>query len=110
MKQGWYFFLNNNDYFIVSKKMKKTKTCAQRILDAMYKEQIIKAQPLQGDIDLIFSRLAKATLEVKHCKFKNGEPFDYYDICGENFTCGKRLDENKTFILVENESKECALC
>lgn len=107
MKQGWYFFINDNDYFVISERDKKTKTFAKRILDTMFKEQIVNAQPLQGDIDLIFSRLRKATLEVKHCNFKNGKSFDYYDIYGKDFTCGKRLDENKTFVLIEERTNIC---
>ena len=83
MKTGWYFNVGRREFFVETERQNKTRTFAEKILDAM------KEDVSEGKINYILHHLIKAQLEIKHCPAipdMGIKPHDYYNIFGKNFS------------------------
>lgn len=97
MKNGWYFNIGRKEYFVETERQNKTRTFAEKILDA------IGAEKSDGNIKYILYSLIKAHLEIKHCPDipdMGIKAHDYYNIFGKNFSgYGSDVEDGKTVIL-----------
>ncbi len=92
-KNGFYFWIGCKDVFVVTDRKNKTTRLAQQICEKM-------GYPAsQNNISELLYRLSKATCQIK--TLTNGR--SYYDILGDNFSCGKFVDENNTIIIDLNK-------
>lgn len=74
MKQGYFFFYNQTDHFIITTAKRKTKTLCEKVITAFgYRLN-------ENTVKWLQSAMQPATLEVKTCS--HGE---YYDIYGDGF-------------------------
>lgn len=92
-KNGFYFWIECKDVFVVTDRKNKTTHLAQQICEKM-------GYPAsQNNISELLYRLSKATYQIK--TLTNGR--SYYDISGDNFSCGNFVDENNTIIIDLNK-------
>ena len=97
LKQGYYFQLGRKEVFV--------ETSYKRITDAFLEKVLLKLLlPVNPDTKKeLRYYIIPATCEIKHCTLcpdLGVEPFDYYNICGKNFSgYGSRVDDGRTIIV-----------
>lgn len=92
MKNGIYFWIGQKDYFVVTDQRNRTVPFAIRVLKALH------LPPTNANAKELARRMLRA--ELFYYETKNG--IRWYDICGDRFSYGDRVDSGKLVTLALN--------
>lgn len=94
MKRGFYCRMYGKDCFMVSNGKNKTKKLAEEFINKVQSKMNKFYNISEKDVKYVQNAMRNATFEIKTIKNGNFSGLSYYEINGDDFSCGCDACEN----------------